>query len=148
PPYNYSLDLKNHNLTFDIDLPLLRIRAKYNLKGNILLLPLVGNGDVNMALKNVQTSVLTKISFRDEPEETIHIDSMKVYFNVGGMRIHLTNLFNGNEILGASINSFLNQNSDEIIKELRPDLEAGLAETFKGLWNDVFSKIPTKLWLL
>lgn len=73
---------------------------------------------------------------------------MKVYFNVGGMRIHLTNLFNGNEILGASINSFLNQNSDEIIKELRPDLEAGLAETFKGLWNDVFSKIPTKLWLL
>ena len=73
---------------------------------------------------------------------------MKVSFLVGGMRINLTNLFNGNEILGASINNFLNTNADEVIKELRPDLERGLSGTFKDLWNDLFSKIPTKLWLI
>lgn len=76
------------------------------------------------------------------------METMKVTFIVGGMRIHLTNLFNGNEILAASLNAFLNQHSHEIISELRPDLEAGLSDIFKGLWNNVFSKIPLKFWLV
>lgn len=146
-----SLDLARRQLNFELELPRLRIRAKYNLKGNILLLPLVGNGDVAMALKNVRTAVYTKISLRNETQtgdEIIHIDEMKVSFQVGAMRIHLKNLFNGNEILAASINAFLNQNGNEVIAELRPDLELGLADIFHGLWNNVFSKMPTKLWLL
>lgn len=73
---------------------------------------------------------------------------MKVTFLVGGMRIHLNNLFNGNKVLGSSLNLFLNQNSNEVIGELRNDLEKGLADIFKGLWNNVFSKLPIKLWLL
>ena len=81
-------------------------------------------------------------------QEIIRIDEMKVSFLVGHMRIHLSNLFNGNEILAASINSFLNQNAKEVISELRPDLERGLADIFHGLWNNVFSKMPTKLWLV
>ncbi|XP_030078640.1 protein takeout [Drosophila hydei] len=146
-----SLDLARRQLNFELELPRLRIRAKYNLKGNILLLPLVGNGDVAMALKNVHTAVYTKISLHNETQtgdEIIHIDEMKVSFQVGAMRIHLKNLFNGNEILAASINAFLNQNGNEVIAELRPDLELGLADIFHGLWNNVFSKMPTKLWLL
>ncbi|XP_055850304.1 protein takeout [Episyrphus balteatus] len=143
-----SLDLEKKLFNFELEIPILRIRAKYNLKGNILLLPVVGNGDVNMSLKNVRTAVYTKINLRNDPEEIIHIENMKVTFLVGSMRIHLTNLFNGNEILGTSINQFLNQNGNEIIAELRPDLELGLADIFIGLWNNVFSKLPTKLWLL
>lgn len=81
-------------------------------------------------------------------QEIIHIDDMKVTFIVGSMRIHLNNLFNGNEILTASINTFLNQNGNEVIAELRPDLEKGLADIFHGLWNNVFSKMPLKLWLV
>lgn len=81
-------------------------------------------------------------------QEVIHIEEMKVTFLVGGMRIHLANLFNGNKVLGSSLNMFLNQNSNEVISELRPDLEHGLAEIFTGLWNNVFSKMPNKLWLL
>lgn len=147
----FSLDLTRRQLNFELDLPRLRIKAKYNLKGNILLLPLVGSGDVAMALKDVHTAVFTKISLRNETttgDEIIHIDEMKVSFQVGAMRIHLKNLFNGNEILGGSINSFLNQNGNEVIAELRPDLELGLADIFHGLWNNVFSKMPTKLWLI
>lgn len=73
---------------------------------------------------------------------------MRVTFIVGGMRIHLDNLFNGNKVLGASLNLFLNQNANEVITELRSDLEYGLADIFNGLWNTVFNKIPIKFWLL
>lgn len=81
-------------------------------------------------------------------QEVIHIEEMKVTFLVGGMRIHLDNLFNGNKVLGSSLNMFLNQNAKEVIAELRSDLEHGLANIFTQLWNNVFSKIPNKLWLL
>lgn len=51
------------------------------------------------------------------------------------------------QVLGASLNMFLNQNAKEVISELRSDLEYGLADIFTGLWNNVFSKLPIKLWL-
>ena len=44
---------------------------------------------------------------------------MKVTFGISGMRIHLDNLFNGNKVLSASLNMFLNQNAKEIMNELK-----------------------------
>ncbi|KAL1399179.1 hypothetical protein pipiens_008401 [Culex pipiens pipiens] len=142
-----SLDFKTNQLSFDLEIPKLKIDAAYNLKGNVLLLPLVGDGDVTMVLKDVKTSVSTKFGVRPLPEDAIYIEEMKVTFLVGGMRIHLDNLFQGNQVLGASLNLFLNQNANEVISELRADLEHGLAEIFTGLWNELFNKLPLKLWL-
>ncbi|XP_058169009.1 protein takeout-like [Anopheles ziemanni] len=144
------LDFEKKALGFELEIPKLRIDASYNLKGNVLLLPLVGDGDVTMTLKNVKTTVATKFSVRPLPEvseDAIFIDEMKVTFLVGGMRIHLDNLFQGNQVLGASLNLFLNQNANEVIGELRSDLEHGLADIFIGLWNELFNKLPLKLWI-
>nr|XP_029727964.1 protein takeout-like [Aedes albopictus]XP_029728254.1 protein takeout-like [Aedes albopictus] len=143
-----SLDFKTHALNFDLEIPKLKIDAIYNLKGNVLLLPLVGDGDVTMVLKDVKTSVTTKFGVRPLPEDAIFIEEMKVTFHVGGMRIHLDNLFQGNQVLGASLNLFLNQNANEVIAELRQDLEYGLADIFTGLWNELFNKLPLKLWMV
>jgi len=142
------LNMEKMLLNFDLEIPKLRINATYNLKGNILLLPLIGAGDVNILLKDIKTSVFTKISLQKMPEEVINIDQMKVKFNVGGMRIHLDNLFNGNKVLSASFSMFLNQNSKEILSELQADLEAGLGDIFEGIWNSVFNKMPIKYWLI
>ncbi|XP_055607967.1 protein takeout-like [Uranotaenia lowii] len=141
------LDFKTNALSFDLEIPKLKIDAAYNLKGNVLLLPLVGDGDVTMVLKDVKTTVTTKIGVRPLPEDAIFIEEMKVTFLVGGMRIHLDNLFQGNQVLGASLNLFLNQNANEVISELRTDLEHGLADIFIGLWNELFNKLPLKLWI-
>ena len=65
-----NIDLKSNTLNFDLEIPKLKIDATYNLKGNILLLPLVGSGDVTMTLKDVKTSVRNKISIRKMPEVT------------------------------------------------------------------------------
>lgn len=63
-----SLDMEKKVLEFDLDIPRLRINAQYNLKGQILLLPIIGNGDVAMTLKNVKTRVVTKFSLQELPE--------------------------------------------------------------------------------
>lgn len=81
-------------------------------------------------------------------QEAIHIDEMRVTFIVGGLRIHLDNLFNGNKVLSASLNMFLNQNAHDVLSELKSDLEHGLEAIFTVLWNKLFNKMPLKLWLL
>lgn len=65
---DFSLDLEKKLLSFDLVIPKLRIDATYNLKGNILLLPIVGSGNVAMSMKDVKSSVYTKISIRKKPE--------------------------------------------------------------------------------
>lgn len=66
--FHFSLDLEKKLLSFDLVIPKLRIDATYNLKGNILLLPIVGSGNVAMSMKDVKSSVYTKISIRKKPE--------------------------------------------------------------------------------
>lgn len=73
---------------------------------------------------------------------------MRVKLSVGAMRIHLGNLFSDNKVLSASFNMFLNQNSNEILDELKEGIEHGLDDIFVELWNNVFNKIPLKFWLV
>lgn len=68
-----SLDFKTNQLSFDLEIPKLKIDAAYNLKGNVLLLPLVGDGDVTMVLKDVKTSVSTKFGVRPLPEVSLSL---------------------------------------------------------------------------
>lgn len=46
------------------------------------------------------------------------------------------------------MNAFLNQNALEVISELEESIGESLAQIFKNIMNNVFSKIPTDLWLL
>lgn len=89
---------------FGVDLPLLDIKAQYDLKGKVLILPLVGHGAAELKLIDVKTKVTTNVSFPEvEGRETVRVDKMKVTFTVGGMKVKLHNLFNGNKVLGLCV---------------------------------------------
>lgn len=142
------MDLKKGKLDIGLFIPVIRVEAKYDLKGNILLLPLVGIGDARVYLRNVSTNVQTKIHFpKVNDEEVMVATSMKVDFSLGIMRIHLSNLFNGNQVLGRTVNNFLNENSKEVVNELKVNIGESLSGVFRKIINDAFSHIPTKLWL-
>ncbi|KAG5682136.1 hypothetical protein PVAND_011510 [Polypedilum vanderplanki] len=141
------LDINKKIMQFSLEIPKLRLNSSYNLKGGILLLPVVGSGNVNILLKNIKTTILGKISIKKLPEEAIHIDEMKVRFSVEKMRMHFGNLFNGNRELSASFHMFLNQNSNEILNILKEALQHELAHIFIKIWNSVFNKFPIKFWL-
>lgn len=51
-------------------------------------------------------------------------------------------------ILGEAINQFLNNNSEEIIKEMKPAASVSIARHFKSFLNSAFLKVPLKIWLL
>lgn len=45
------------------------------------------------------------------------------------------------------MNQFLNNNSQEIISEMKPAASSAIAKHFKNLLNKAFSKLPLKTWL-
>jgi hypothetical protein len=56
----------------------------------------------------VQTKVTTNISVPlIEGREIVKIESMHVSFDVGGMKMKLQNLFNGNKVLGKAVKLLL-----------------------------------------
>ncbi|RZB45738.1 JHBP domain containing protein, partial [Asbolus verrucosus] len=148
PTYT-EFDIANKKWNFGLDLPLLNIESQYNLKGKILVLPLVGHGACDLRLSEVQTKITTNISFPIiEGREVVKIDTMHVAFKVGGMKVKLHNLFNGNKILGQTVNQFINQNALEIVGELEDSIGESLAAIFTDIMNNVYTKMPTDLWLL
>ncbi|GLV39172.1 uncharacterized protein CBL_06223 [Carabus blaptoides fortunei] len=146
PTYS-DIDLDNRRFNFGINLPQLDIKAMYNLKGKILVLPLVGHGAADIVLNNVRTNVKTVISFPFvEGREIFKVENMKVEFALGSITVNLENLFNGNKILGTTVNNFLNKNALEVVGELSDNIGESLAEIFTDLMNNIFCKIPTDLW--
>lgn len=48
---------------------------------------------------------------------------------------------------GEAMNQFLNQNADEIIKEMKPAASQTIARYFRDFLNAAFLKIPIEVWL-
>lgn len=99
--FSFRFDFDKKTWNFGLKLPLLNIKAQYNLKGKILVLPLVGHGPCDLRLLNVYTQVSTDVDFpKIEGREIVKIEKMQVNFDVGGMKVKFHNLFNGNKVLG------------------------------------------------
>lgn len=48
------MDMKRGKLDIGLFIPVIKVEAKYDLKGNILLLPLVGVGDAKLYLSKYE----------------------------------------------------------------------------------------------
>lgn len=58
----------------------------------------------------------------------------------GKMQLHFENLYRGDKRLGDSTNLFLNENWQDIYKELRPSVEDTFAQVLTGVINNFFAK--------
>lgn len=50
-------------------------------------------------------------------------------------------------VSGEAMNQFLNNNADEIIREMKPAASVSIARHFKGFLNSAFLQLPLKVWL-
>lgn len=70
------------------------------------------------------------------------IDDIYVEFNIGGASVLLTNLFNGDEELGAAMNRFLNENWKEVAAEMRPALSRAIDNILRSVTGQLFETFP------
>lgn len=119
------------------------MQSNYQMEGKILMLPIVGNGmsygnytDIDV----VATVQAERYRVPRTGKEHWRVIEFFCDFDVGNARVHLDNLFNGDETLADAMNLFLNDNWKTVAAEIKPALELSVQRLFKSFANKLFSK--------
>lgn len=113
-------------------------------------LPLKGNGLSSANLTDVDLILKVQLERYHEPEtkeEHYRVNDINVDCNVYNVKLHLDNLFDGDKTLTDVINLFLNDNWKLIAAKFKPELEENVADIFKTIINNIFSKYPIDVLL-
>ena len=141
---NLKTDWKEMHVDFIV--PAVIAVGTYNVTGQVLILPIQGNGFCNLTFTNFSGSGQLKFKeIQKNDKKYYQISHFDFIFDAEKMDILLENLFNGDKALGDNMNVFLNQNWPEILKELRPAVSKAFSSAFKEVGNRVFSKVPLEL---
>ncbi|KAJ0183224.1 hypothetical protein K1T71_001200 [Dendrolimus kikuchii] len=119
----------------------MNLKAKYKAAGRLLILPISGEGDTTIKLKNleIRMNVPFELTKNANGKDVIDLKSYKYTYDVkDNAHFHLTNLFNGNKELSDTLHTFMNENWKALTQEFAvPVLEQPL--------NKIFSTMKTYL---
>ncbi|XP_014285325.1 protein takeout [Halyomorpha halys] len=123
----------------------LDVNGKYKIDGKILALPIQGEGDSKVHLDEVNVVVSVDIKEIDGKDGKKHFSAESFNFVITPTKqtFNFENLFNGNKALADNMNTFLNENGEQIFKELQPAISKALSQAFSVITNQIFSKIPS-----
>ena len=127
-------------LKIGLTVPEMDIAGLYRINGEVFILPLEGGGSFTTKMSSVKATGHSLIYSVINPEgrkvtetlsqhstlphlsrfQLIQVSNFNVDFGIGHVYIQLNNLFNGeNKLLADTVNKFLNDHSQEVIKEVR-----------------------------
>lgn len=122
-------------------IPVLRMLAEYEMKGQLLVLPIEGRGKSNITLTNVD--IAAQMIFKREMRKNREVLQIaKVHFTVqpGNVFVQFTNLFNGQQELSDTLHRFINESWREIYAELSAPINDALGGVIKEMINNVLGK--------
>ncbi|KAL3283518.1 hypothetical protein HHI36_006657 [Cryptolaemus montrouzieri] len=125
------------------------ICGQYRAHGRVLVLPVDGDGNFSMYLKNgvYNETVLSRIVKRNGDDYLKRIDTLlqahfeKVEFN-------FQNLFGDNKQLGDQVNTFLNENWEILLNDYGPGIERMLRNYLGKHYDSLVDQVPMKDFFL
>lgn len=66
-------------------------------------------------------------------------DDLKLTFKISRMHAHLSNLYNGDKALGDSTNQFLNENWQDIFKEIKGSIFEAFSLIMQTMLNNMWA---------
>lgn len=146
---NVRSDLETHQFQLTMFGPHISARAKYRSSGILLLVRASGGGDYWGEYDGVKA----KVYFRGAPYERdgktyLKLQQLKLDFSVKDIQMGVENLHNGNAVLQAALNLFINTNAQELLKEMKPELKRDLAEKMSRFLDRILSQVPYDEWIV
>lgn len=136
-------DLQKKTIHLEVTNPKIEIVGKYTAAGKVLVLPITGNGDANISLENVKLKYDVYYELiKKNGKEHMKLKNPKLEIDTSGMTFKLTNLFNGDKLLGDNMNTFLNENWREVIKEFGPAVSETLSQVITIIVNNITDLVP------
>ncbi|XP_077283602.1 protein takeout-like [Arctopsyche grandis] len=134
---------KTYDFFTRIRIPHLRIEGTYNLRGKILLLPLVGRGTCWFEPTNLDIDILSDVTpYTKDKFVFFNVTDAHVKFNIGGLSLRMNNLFDGIKSLEESTNSYLNANWRPVADSLRPILARTIEDILVVILQKIFHNLP------
>lgn len=119
------------------------LNGDYKIKGKVLVLPIQGDGRATLSFDNLDIVIKYKPRVITKNDRIyIQTEKFKLDFETKRLRLHFTNLFNGDKALGDNMNLFLNENWSDILGELKPAISSALEQIFELIINRIFAKVP------
>ncbi|ETN58944.1 takeout [Anopheles darlingi] len=131
-------------------IPLASLVGNYKINGKVLILPIQGEGISNMTMANCDFLMKWNgaLQKRADGKEYYQMNKIKATFDTSRFYMQLSNLFNGDKLLGDNMNQFLNDNWQDILKELKPAIIGAFTKIFRAIITNVFENVPyTDLFL-
>lgn len=121
----------------------IEIEGIYDVKGQILILPITGNGKFLSKQDDMTFNFVFKWTTENRDgdvyikmkESSLDWDAEKSYYE-------LENLFNGDATLGKEMNKFLNENPKEANKELGGAIIEAIRQIVVNLFDHVSKEYP------
>jgi len=142
-------DIKKLRIDMRLAVPRVESRGKYEVLGNVLLLPVRSNGEFWAEFSDI--TAIAKVYGKEvqrNGETYMDIDKLNIDFTMKNARFKVKDNVNSQNVLGEAINQFLNTNANELVQEMRPAASQSIGKLFKNILNQAFSTIPINQWLL
>ncbi|XP_072380485.1 protein takeout-like [Diabrotica undecimpunctata] len=142
-------NLDKYIIELGIILPKVEVRGEYDVDGNVLLFPIKSRGDFVALFTNVEGvgKIFGKEITNEAGVKFMKVDKLLVDFRLKKSRFRIKDIVNHGNLIGEAMNQFINANSKEIIKEMKPAASAAIASHFKSFLNRAFVKLPMQVWL-
>jgi len=139
-----KFDLKKQHIIQELDV-LITIKGKYNMDGQLLVVPLKGNGNFTVKLEKTHCIYQYHYELKKNEEDGLmyaHIPGGDLKCKFGKMTFNMENLFGGNKVLGDTMNNFMTENSNIMEKELNPPVTQAIEERARKQVNAIYHSIP------
>ncbi|KAI8422678.1 hypothetical protein MSG28_006449 [Choristoneura fumiferana] len=138
-----QVDAKTYDFYTRVRVPKMRIEGTYDLKGKILLIPLVGRGLCWFEPTNMTIDIVSDVKTYDRDGFVFfNVTAAHVKYNIGGMKLRMNNLFDGIKSLEDSTNSYLNANWRPVSESLRPILTKTIEDILLDFMQQLFNNLP------
>lgn len=77
-------------------------------------------------------------------QKFIYLKKVETHITIGGGSIDLQNLFNGDKVLGETVNNAINQNYLAFSEDIIPLVERALNKVFKKIGNRICSRFTVE----
>ncbi|KAJ9577457.1 hypothetical protein L9F63_005958 [Diploptera punctata] len=140
------IDMEKMRIDWVMQVPRIVILCQYAVKGRVLILPIIGSGPANITLTNVSLvySYDYKLENRTDGETYFELTDSRLKFDTQRAYIRLDNLFNGDRFLGNSMNRFLDDHWQDIVKEVGPYIADGIGQAIKQIISNIAKLVPYK----
>ncbi|CAG9768267.1 unnamed protein product [Ceutorhynchus assimilis] len=137
-------DIETNQFQFTLYIPKISATAKYESSGILLLIRASGGGNYWGEYEGVKVKAYLRASkaLGEDGQTYLQLEQIKMDFSVKDIRMGVDGIHNGNAVLQAALNLFINSNAQELLKEMKPHLKKKLLLLMSDFVSKIFETVP------